>query len=173
MQSYTEQDANFQPVQAKVVKICSVERQRLFGCCMQLRYIFTLDAASSARRYHRRADETNACSRIKESCGSLHGGGDGFCVSNRKFASWLGRQCTICRSFGVLEWYRLRANEIVATFRVVQRCCWKCQKRPTFLFWHGVFGFEPAGLIGPFSAFLRRVGRAGVGKCTCYGRFGL
>lgn len=50
-----------------------MEKERIFGCCLQLQDVLTLDAAGLARRLHRRADEINVSSSAKDAIGRMHG----------------------------------------------------------------------------------------------------
>lgn len=63
---------------------------------MQLRYVSTQDVVGPAQRYHRRADETNTSSSIRETVDGMHSG-DGSSVSGTKFIGRLGRECNISR----------------------------------------------------------------------------
>lgn len=82
-----------------------VEGQRLFGCRLQFQYVFMLDSAGLARRYHRRADDSYACLHVEEAIGGAHGG-DVILVSVTKSVRRHRHERKTGRFCWELEWFQ-------------------------------------------------------------------
>lgn len=103
-------------------KYFSVNGQRQFGRCSQLRYVSTPYAVGRARRYCRRDDEIKASFSIEEAAGGVHGG-DKSSVSDAKFVVRLGCKYYIgsfCCKFE-RSWYQ--ESSFVVALKAALRCC--------------------------------------------------
>lgn len=91
MWRYSRPDTGIQLVLAEMQTYHSVEREWLFGRCLQLLLVSTLDVAGPARRLHQLADEFNASFNIEVATGAKQGR-TWHSAYDMKFVRRLGRE---------------------------------------------------------------------------------
>lgn len=142
------------------------EEVGLFGRRSKLQYVSTVDAVDLARRYRRRADETDDGFSIEEVASGMHGRDANF-VSSTKVGLTLNAKLVVAggnSSGSNSETVTLLL--LLARFFGVFRFAGKGHDSLGC----DVSGFVAADLIGLFSALLRTVCRASVAYCTCFER---